>query len=612
MTEETKKPIRPYIGLGVFLAYACHWLVKLYEESPDSRSMGDLLGTERINYMFDHWTDKSLLDISPSFWSLMAALCGVLFVLFRYMKKDRTGTFRTGEEYGSARFATIGQLAGFRDKEDFDNIIYTQQARMSLFNFRLPFKFQLNKNVLVIGGTGDWKTRAFVKPNLLQGNSSFVVTDTKGLIVHEVGHALKTLGYKIKVFSLLDFSNSDQFNVFRYMTKETDIDKVAEAIVTATKRSDNQGEDFWAQAEMLLMRALIGYLYFDSKKHNYMPNLSQVSDMLRRLSRKNPKVASPLERLFDQLEKEQPGNYASKQWQLFNKNFQGKTRDSVAAVASARFAVFDHQEVRDLIARDTLDIDKWQQEKTAVFIHIPETDKAYQFLSALLFQTIFETAIRAADKIIMGEVPGKSVDDLLHLQIMGDEIAQVGKIPNLPEVMSVIRSREISAKLMIQSFSQLQTIYGDKETKTILNNCGSLLYLGSNDKDTLEELSVRAGKQTINDTDSSRSYGQHGSSSVQEKKLARDLMTPHEIATVGIEEALLFISKQNVFRDKKYDLAQHPRYPLHANRPTDETWYRYHKYTNPRAEFEARAAKEIVHTVTVETVETHQLPPQLA
>ncbi|HEL2302038.1 TPA: type IV secretory system conjugative DNA transfer family protein, partial [Streptococcus suis] len=254
-----------------------------------------------------------------------------------------------------------------------NDIIFTQQARMGIFNKRLAYAVQVNKNILVVGLPGDWKTRAFVKPGLLQTNSSFVVTDPKGLLVHEVGYSLKEAGYKIKVFDLVTLQNTCQFNVFHYMTTEADIDRVAESIIQGTKKSDHQGEDFWVQAEMLLIRALIGYLYFSSKYHDVTPHLAQVADMLRLLKRDNPDVKSPVELMFEQLDRLYPDNYASKQFYLFMRNFGGQTLMSVLAITSSRFAVFDHDDVRNIVKDDTLDIGKWQLEKTAVFIAIPET-----------------------------------------------------------------------------------------------------------------------------------------------------------------------------------------------------------------------------------------------
>ena len=412
---------------------------------------------------------------------------------------------------------------------------------------------------------------------------------------------------------MIKLSNTDGFNVFRYMNKETDIDKVSEAIINATKRSDHQGEDFWAQAEAFLTRALIGYLYFDGKVlGKYEPNLAQVADLLRFLKRTDPEIESPVEEMFKQLEEELPGNYANKQFQLFMKNFGGQTLMSVLAIISSRFSVFDHDDVRKIVQRDTMEIEKWQLEKTAVFIHIPETDKSYQFLSSLLFTTIFDTSIRVVDSILKGEHKTAKKDNLVHLQVYGDEAAQIGKIPLLPQVISVIRTREISIKLMFQSHSQLEELYGEKNTKTIINNCGAILYLGSNDPDTLKNMSDRTGAQTIQQTKTSKSYGQHGSSSESTDSLKRELLDYHEVATVALDEALLFLNRQNVFRDKKYRLEEHPRYGSHADSPTDPNWYRYKRYMSDIEEWLENVEQSNQVEISLEELEEIALPWELS
>ena len=543
MTE--RKPL-PYVITAGILFYCLHWLAKLFEMSPDT-AINDDFGLARLEWMAEHWTEKFPIDVEFTSSSLMAGLVGVMAVLFFFARRQDRGIYRTGEEHGTARFATVEELSSFQDQDPEKNMIFTQRAQMGLFNQRLPYNKHINKNVLVIGGTGDWKTRSFVKPNIMQLNSSYVITDTKGLIIHEVGTILKKAGYKIKILDLIQLINSDGFNVFHYMQKETDIDKVSEAIITATKRSDNKGEDFWAQAEAFLTRALIGYLYFDGKVlGKYEPNLPQVADLLRFLKRTDP------------------------------------------------------------------EIEKWQLEKTAVFIHIPETDKSYQFLSSLLFTTIFDTSIRVVDSILKGEHETAKKDNLVHLQVYGDEAAQIGKIPLLPQVISVIRTREISIKLMFQSHSQLEELYGEKNTKTIINNCGAILYLGSNDPDTLKNMSDRTGAQTIQQTKVSKSYGQHGSSSESTDSLKRELLDYHEVATIALDEALLFLNRQNVFKDKKYRLEEHPRYGRHAASPTDSNWYRYKRYMSDIEEWLENVDQSNQVEISLEELEEIALPWDLS
>lgn len=600
ITEVKRRPFPPYLIAAVVLFYLGQGLAKLYQIAP-AGGRNDVFGLEKLSWTLDNLGQFPWFDLTLPNHSFLAGSFGALIALMAYMRVQRPGVYRHGKEHGSARYATKEELMTLRDQDEEKNMLFTENAQMGLFNRRLPYDKQINKNVLVVGGTGDWKTRSFVKPNLLQANSSFVTTDTKGLLIYETGQFLAFKDYAMKVFDLINLTNSDSFNVFKYMSKETDIDRVAEAVVTATKKSNNQGEDFWIQAEMLLMRALVGYLYFDGLVSSYLPNLPQVMDLIRVLERTDPDVPSVLELLFEDLEKALPNNYANKQWQTFNKNFSGETRKSVLAIISSRFSVFDHEDVRKLVERDTLEIETWNVKKTAVFINIPEVNPAYQFLSALLFSTMFDVTIRTADDFMKGLRP--DVKELLHLQVEADEVAQVGKIPNLPQTISVIRSREISIKLMIQSTSQMEELYGKDNTKTIFNNCGTILYLGSNDKDTLEYLSQRSGKMTINDRNQSETRSRNGSTSTQHSKLGRDLLTPHEVATIGTTEALVFISKHNVFRDNKLVLERHKNAAALSDHPGDGKWYRYVRHMSDIDEFLEGVKPSHLIEVTLEEID---------
>lgn len=591
----------PYVLLGVILFYLFHWLWKLYEASPIPPPLEDVLGISRIEWMMDHAGDKGLIDVVITNYSFLAGMTGVVLALLLYSRRQNVGTFRYGEEHGSARYATQKELDHLKDKDEDKNMILSQHARIGLYNKRMSFEDQVNKNMLSIGGTGDSKTRSIIKPNALQLNSSYVFTDTKGLLIHELGHAFEQAGYHIKIFDVITFLNSNQFNVFHYMRSELDIDRVAESIVTATKRSDNMGEDFWLQAQMLLMRALIGYLYFDSQVSGYEANLPQLADIVRYLRRKDPEVESVVERMFEALEKELPDNYAYRQWQLFNELFQSDTRNSVYAMVASIVSVFDHDAVRHLVETDTMEMDTWNTQKTAVFVMMPEVNPAYQFLTSLLFSTMFDVTFKTADDILLGR--RTDIDYPFHLQVEGDEWAQIGKVPNLPAVISVIRSREISLKMMIQSLSQLEKLYGKEDTKTIINNCASIIYLGGSDTDTLKWLSERSGPMTIDDRNISESRGRNSSSSTQNSKIKRELLTPHEISTIGITETLVFINRHNVFRDQKFDLDTHPRSHLLGNHYTDDTWYRYVRYMSDVEEFRAHVRPSRLIELTEEEVE---------
>lgn len=572
--EQKKRKFLPYVVVALILFYVVHWLVKLYDTAPMTPGV-ILFDNARIDWMINNWSSKSLIDFKFTTISLYSGGIASFIVLMFYFRIGDRGRYRHGEEYGSARYSTIQEIASFRDKDPENDMIFSQNARMGLYNKRLPFNRQLNKNTLTVGLPGDGKTFTFVKPNLMQMNSSFVVTDPKGLLVRETGKMLEDHGYKIKIFDLVTLTNSNQFNVFHYMHDELDIDRVAEAIIAGTKRSDNIGEDFWNQAEILLIRALIGYLYFDGKVLNkYEPNIAQVADLLRNIKKDDDEIPSVVERMFEELEEELPGNYANRQWELFNNNFEGKTMTSVLSIASSRFAVFDHEAVRNLISRDSMEMEKWQTEKTAVFIAIPETDKSFNFIATTMFTMMFRQLPKTADEIIQGLHKDCKAEDLIHIRLILDEFANFGRFPNFTETLSSVRSREISIDIIIQAISQLKALYKD-QWETIFNNCATLVYLGTNDKETMNYFSMRSGKQTINVKNQSQTRGTQGSSSQSIQTIQRDLLTPDEIARIGIDEALIFISKQNVFRDKKTNVLQHPRAKELANSPSDTNWYRY-------------------------------------
>ncbi|HEM3522863.1 type IV secretory system conjugative DNA transfer family protein [Streptococcus suis] len=587
-----KKAFKPYLFLGFVFFSLAYWIVKLYEVAPDTRSLSDPLAFGRLRWMMQN--PLAPIDIKPNLPAILFGFLGFMLAMFLYLRIDRSETFRPGEEHGSAKFATAEELRKFRDEIPDNNMIFSQNAQMGLYNKRLPYTVQLNKNTCNIGTPGDWKTRGLVKPNIMQAVGSFVLTDPKGLTVYEVGHLLENEGYEIKVFDLVNLSNSNQFNVFHYMTDETDIDRVTESLILGTTKSENRGEDFWVQAETLLIRALIGYLYFEGKVlREYEPNIAMVADMLRELKRENPDVPSPVEKMFEALEAKLPNNYAGKQFKLFMANFGGQTLMSVLAVTSARFAVFDHDAVRQMVAVDNMQIETWHTTKTAVFIAIPETDKSYNFIANLMFVTMFRVLPKVADEILQGRHPRFTAKDLLHIRYHLDEFAQLGKLANFVETQASARSREESLNIYLQALNQLKSLYKD-DWRTILNNCGAIVYLGTNDEDTMKYFSTRAGKQTLQVRNSSKTYSYQGSSSESIQTIQRDLMTPDEVARIGIEEALVCIAKQNVFLDKKFNLLSHPRADQLADSPEDENWYRYRRYMSDIDEWESNVDKSTV------------------
>ena len=577
-----KTPLIPYLIISLFLAFLTHRAYVLYSLAPEP-DMADLFG--QYTYVLEHYLDRPIFYFNTSPLAILAALVGFFIGMMFYLKVKPAENYRHGEEAGSAKFATAQELAGFKDSEPTNNMIFTKNAQMGLFNKNLPFQWQLNKNVLVVGLPGDGKTFTYVKPNLMQMNSSFVVTDPKGLLVRETGKMLEEHGYQVKVFDLVNLTNSDMFNPFNYMKSELDIDRITEALVEGASENEHKGEPFWDKAQLLLNRALIGYLYFDSKTRDYTPNLSMVAELLRNIRRPNDKEPSTVEKMFVELEESMPGNYACKQWNLFNDNFDAETRTSVFAMVATQYSVFDHQAVTDLIKSDTMEMDTWNTEKTAVFVAISETNKAFSFLASTLFTVMFDQLTHNADAIIQGQKDGYTADDLVHVQFIFDEFANIGKIPHFNEVLASIRSREMSVKIIIQAISQLDTIYGDKARKSMVNNCATLLFLGTNDEDTMRYFSMRAGKQTITQKSYSEQRGQRVSGSTSTQAHQRDLMTPDEIARIGVDEALVFISKQNVFRDKKAMVTDHPMKDELSNNPNDGKWYDYTRFMIEDPEF---------------------------
>lgn len=570
-----RKPIWPYLVVGLFSFVIFQSFYHYYQLST---AAVPFMGMLRLRWLLEHW-ERFSFGVFFDSGALYAGLIGFGLPMLVYASMDKN-LYRQGEEQGSARFATLKEMRRFEDVDFDKNMIFSKQVKMGLFNFRLAYNVQLNKNVIVIGLPGDGKTFTFVLPNLMQMNSNFVVTDPKGNLVHEVGKMLEKAGYAVKIFDLIRLKNSDRFNPFHYMKSELDIDRISEAITEGTKKSEHTGEDFWVQAELMLQRALIGYLYFDSKDPEtgvqlYVPNLGHVADLLRNMYREDPDVPSPVEQMFEELNEHQPNNYAYKQWKLFQ-NFRGETRNSVVAILSSRYSIFDHEDVRNLISEDTMEMDTWNTKKTAVFIAIPETNNAFNFLSSILFAIGFEVLTHKADDILQGKVPGYSRKNLRHIQFIFDEFAQIGRIPNFAQVLSSIRSREMSIKIIIQAVNQLESLY-KSDWKTIFNNCATHLFLGTNDKDTMEYYSTRAGKQTIRTRSTSKSHSYRNGSSSENKQIqGRSLLTPDEVSRIGVEEGLVFISKQNVFRDEKASVDDHPRKDEIASSPEDEkNWYEY-------------------------------------
>lgn len=554
----------------------------------------------KVNHLFSLDLDTFFNEVGievfffPSVMGIIGGFLGFIGVMLAYVYNNDHGIYRNGEEHGSARFATADEIEKFAEplegKEN-ENTIWTESARMAISNDNLDFAYKKNKNGTIIGGPGSGKTFNFLKPNIMQMNSSFLVIDPKGLMVKETGAMLKENDFEIKVFDLFRLLNSHSFNVFRYIKTELDIDRVLEAIIEGTKKGEERGEDFWQQAEELLIRSFIAYLWFDGKDNGYLPHLGMLADMLRLTERKDKNVKSPVEEWFEEQNRKHPDNYAYKQWTLFNDLFTSETRTSVLAIAASRYSIFDHEQVVDMVREDTMDIESWNVEKTAIFITIPENNSSYNFLAAILVATALEVLSRKADEILGGDLILPEGKSLRHFRIYFDEFGNIGKIPNIDKAMATLRSRNMSIILFLQALDQLKKMY-KYGWATILNTCDTVLFLGGDEAETTKYLSQRAGKQTISIRKSSVSKGKNGSSSENRDTMGRDLLMPDEVGRLQGNDCLLFISGQHVFKDKKFNVSHHENAHLLANGPTDANWYRYRIYRSEEEELLDKVKKE--------------------
>ena len=596
MNQPYKKQLKPYLLTGIILGFLINWIGNWFflsstlENMDFNEKIQFLFSTEGITTFFSQAL-LYLLKYNP--FALIAGLTTFLLCLMAYTYGNDRGVYRLGEEYGSARFATTNEMKKYADSVEENNMILTQNARMGMWNNRIKHSFQKNKNVAVIGDSGSGKTFTFVKPNLLQCVGSIIVTDPKGLLVRETGTLLEKQGYKIKIFDLNTLENSDQFNVFNYIKREIDLDRVLEAITEGTKKSNKQGEDFWIQAEAILIRSLLAFLWIDGKDNDYIPKLSMIADMLRIATPPNKKSPAPISLWFEEQNEKHPNNYAYRQWKLFEDSFEGETRASVLAIAASRYSVFDHYDVSNMVARDTMNIEKWIEEKTAVFITIPETNGAYNFLASIFITTIMETLRGRIDKILSGEEKLENGKNPLFIQFIVDELANIGRIPNIDKALATFRSRNMSIIIILQALAQLKAMYKD-EWASMLNNCASLLFLGGDEKETTKYLSERAGKQTINIRNHSHSRGSRGNSTENRQTLARDLMTPDEIGRLDGNQCLLFVTKEYVYKDYKYNVYNHPLANLLADDYTDLKWYKYKRFMNEVDELMDNVKKEDV------------------
>ena len=490
-----------------------------------------------------HFTDISIGAIGA------LAVKGILYLRSKNAKK-----FRKGIEYGSARWGTAEDIKPYIDKNFYDNILLTQTERLTMNSRPKNPKFARNKNVLVIGGSGSGKTRFFVKPNLMQMTTSYCVTDPKGTILVECGKMLQKGGYKIRSLNTINFKKSMHYNPFAYIRSEKDILKLVNVIIANTKGDgEKSGEDFWVKAERLLYCALIGYIYYEApeEEKNFITLLDLINASEAREDDENYK--SPVDMLFDRLAEREPEHFAVKQYVKF-KQAAGKTLKSILISCGARLAPFDIKELRDLMEYDELELDTLGDEKTALFVIISDTDDTFNFVVAIMYFQLFNLLCDKADNEYGGRLP-------VHVRCLLDEFSNIGQIPKFEKLISTIRSREISACIILQAQSQLKAIYKDN-ADTIIGNCDTTLFLGGKEKSTLKELSETLGKETIDMYNTSETRSNQNSYGTNYQKLGKELMSQDELSVMDGGKCILQLRGVRPFLSDKYDITKHPRYKM--------------------------------------------------
>ena len=499
-------------------------------------------------------------SLAPSFHllDLLIGIAGAVIIrLIVHFKGKNAKKYRHGVEYGSARWGTPADIAPFVDEDFFNNIPITQTERITMSSRPKQPKYARNKNILVIGGSGSGKTRFFCKPSLLQCHSSYVVTDPKGTILNEVGRLLERKKYRIKSLNLINFKKSMRYNPLAYIRSEKDILKLVNALIMNTKgEGDKSGEDFWVKAERLYYSALIGYIWYEATEDekNFITLLDLINASEARED--DEEYQSPVDLLFADLEEKDPDHFAVKQYKKF-KMAAGKTLKSILISCGARLAPFDIKELRELMAYDELELDTLGDSKAALFVIISDTDSTFNFVAALMYSQLFNLLCDKADDFYGGRLP-------VHVRLLLDEFANIGQIPAFDKLIATIRSREISASIILQSQSQLKAIYKDS-ADTIVGNCDSTLFLGGKEKTTLKEISELLGKETIDSYNRSENRGTQISHGLSYQKLGKELMTQDELAVMDGGKCIFMLRGVRPFFSDKYDLTRHPNYKYTAD-----------------------------------------------
>lgn len=545
MTAADKKKIITNLPFLIFfwIFDKLSYTVRLSEENILISAVKGVSELTKAPLLSFHFTDISIGVIGA------LAVKGILYLRSKNAKK-----FRKGVEYGSARWGTPEDIKPYIDEDFYNNILLTNTERLTMNSRPKNPKFARNKNVLVIGGSGSGKTRFFVKPNLMQMTTSYCVTDPKGTILVECGKMLQKGGYKILSLNTINFKKSMHYNPFAYIRSEKDILKLVNVIIANTKGDgEKSGEDFWVKAERLLYCALIGYIYYEApeEEKNFITLLDLINASEAREDDENYK--SPVDMLFDRLAEREPEHFAVKQYVKF-KQAAGKTLKSILISCGARLAPFDIKELRDLMEYDELELDALGDEKTALFVIISDTDDTFNFVVAIMYSQLFNLLCDKADNEYGGRLP-------VHVRCLLDEFSNIGQIPKFEKLIATIRSREISACIILQAQSQLKAIYKDN-ADTIIGNCDTTLFLGGKEKSTLKELSETLGKETIDMYNTSETRSNQNSYGTNYQKLGKELMSQDELSVMDGGKCILQLRGVRPFLSDKYDIIKHPRYKM--------------------------------------------------
>ena len=514
-------------------------------------------GGDVIDKIFQGILELNTMSFIPSV-HLMDILTGIVaaaiikFII--YTKGKNAKKFRQGREYGSARWGNKKDIEPYMDEKFQNNILLTQTERLTMNGRPANPKYARNKNVLVIGGSGSGKTRFYVKPNLMQMHSSYCVTDPKGTIVLECGKMLEDNGYEIKILNTINFKKSMKYNPFAYIRSEKDILKLVQTVIANTKgEGEKAGEDFWVKAEKLYYTALIGYIFYEAPREE--KNFATLLDMIdaSEVREDDETYMNPIDRLFEALEKKEPTHFAVKQYKKY-KLAAGKTAKSILISCGARLAPFDIQELRDLMQEDELELDTLGDRKTALFVIISDTDDTFNFVVSIMYSQLFNLLCDKADDVYGGRLP-------VHVRCLLDEFANIGLIPKFEKLIATIRSREISASIILQAQSQLKAIYKDN-ADTIVGNCDSTLFLGGKEKTTLKELSETLGKETIDLYNTSETRSNQKSFGLNYQKTGKELMSQDEITVMDGSKCIFQLRGVRPFLSDKFDITKHKNYKL--------------------------------------------------